>query len=123
MQSPFSLRVLICEHMLLHLPDHHQPRQHLVQGELVEQLGGVPDWRVGDTIPLGLKIEHVIPVLHRLRAFAQVELVQFDRTSERILVVFMLFIHLSVIVPLSLGRWGIVSQEHCSLLLASLDHV
>ena len=78
--------------MLLHLPDHHQPGEHLLQGEPVEQLGGVPHRRVRHAAPLRLQVEHVVPVLHGLRALGQVELVQLDGASQRVLAVLVLVV-------------------------------
>ena len=76
--------------------------------EPVQQLGRIPDWTVGNTAPLGLKIEHVVSVLRRLGALAEVELVELDRTSEGILVILVLLVHLPVLGLLALRRWWVV---------------
>ena len=76
--------------------------------EPVQQLGRIPDWTVRNTAPLRLEIEHVVPVLRRLWALAQVELVELDRTSEGILVILVLLVHLPVLRLLALRRWWVV---------------
>ena len=78
--------------MLLHLPDHHQPGEHLLEAEPVEQLGGIPHWGVRHTTALRLQVENVVPVLNRLRRLAQVELVQLDGASQRVLAVLVLVV-------------------------------
>ena len=74
----------------------------------VEQLSRIPDRTVRNTAPLGLKIEHVVSVLRRLRTLAQVELVELDRTSEGILVILVLLVHLPVLGLLALRRWWVI---------------
>ena len=76
--------------------------------EPVQQLCRIPDWTVRDTTSLRLKIEHVVPVLRRLRTLAEVELVQLDRTSEGVLVVLVLLVHLPVLGLLTLCRRWVV---------------
>ena len=88
--------------------------------EPVQQLGRIPDWTVGNTAPLRLKIEHVVPVLRRLRALAQVELVELDRTSEGILVILVLLVHLSVLGLLAFRRGWVISEQDGALLLPRL---
>ena len=80
--------------------------------EPVQQLCRIPDWTVRNTAPLRLKIEHVVSVLCRLRAFAEVELVELDRTSERILVILVLLVHLPVLGLLTLCRWWVVPVRY-----------
>ncbi len=109
--------------MLLHLPDHHKPGEHLLEGEPVEQLCGVPHWGVGHAAPLRLKVEHVVPVLDRLRSLAKVELVQLDGAPQGVLVVLVLLVHLPVIGPLTLGWRRVIAEEDSPLLLSRLDHV
>ena len=129
---------LVCQHVLLHLAHHKQSVQHLLHvepgqncenqqdigdkkvqhnimvdfEEPVQQLCRIPDWTIRDTTSLRLKIEHVVPVLRRLRTLAEVELVQLDRTSEGVLVVLVLLVHLPVLRLLALGRRWVVPMRH-----------
>lgn len=49
------------------LPHHENARQHGVQGSRVYWECGVPHGAIGNTGALGLKVEHIIPLLHTFR--------------------------------------------------------
>ena len=86
----------------------------------VQQLGGIPDWTVRDTASLWLKVEHVVSVLRRLWTLAQVELVELDGTAERVLVILVLLVHLSVLGLLAFRRGWVISEQDGALLLPRL---
>ena len=138
-----KLGCLVGQHVLLHLAHHQQPVQHLLHVEPVgnghqfeeryrkktpfidfnkpvQQLGGIPDWTVRDTASLWLKVEHVVSVLRRLWTLAQVELVELDGTAERVLVILVLLVHLSVLGLLAFRRGWVISEQDGALLLPRL---
>lgn len=71
---------------------HLNAVQHLAQGFLAEGLRRVPDGRVGHAGPLRLQVEHVVARLHALGTLGQVELVQLNRTPQRVLLVLLLLV-------------------------------
>merc|ERR1719341_2458974 len=111
---------LVRQHVLLHLPHHQQPGQHLLHAEPVKELCRVPDWRVRHTATLRLQVEHVVTVLGRLGTLGEVELVQLDGAPQGVVVVLVLLVHLPLLSLLSLCWRRIVPQEDCPLLLAWL---
>ena len=56
------------EHVLLDLPDHEEPAEHLVQLVRVQRRPAEPDGALGAAGSLWLRVEHVVAVLHVLRA-------------------------------------------------------
>ena len=67
-----------------------------------------------------MKVEHVVSVLCRLRTLAQVELVELDGTAERVLVILVLLVHLSVLGLLAFRRGWVISEQDGALLLPRL---
>lgn len=73
---------------------HLNAVQHLAQCLLAEGLRRVPDGGVGHAGPLRLQVEHVVARLDALGTFRQVELVQLNRTPQRVLLVLLLLVDL-----------------------------
>lgn len=73
---------------------HLNAVQHLAQGFLAEGLRRVPDGGVGHAGPLRLQVEHVVARLDALGTLGQVELVQLNRTPQRVLLVLLLLVDL-----------------------------
>lgn len=73
---------------------HLNAVQHLAQRFLAEGLRRVPDGGVGHAGSLRLQVEHVVARLDALGTLRQVELVQLNRTPQRVLLVLLLFVDL-----------------------------
>lgn len=73
---------------------HLNAVQHLAQRFLAEGLRRVPDGGVGHAGPLRLQVEHIVARLDALGTFRQVELVQLNRTPQRVLLVLLLLVDL-----------------------------
>ena len=106
--------------MAINLRERYRKTPFIDFNKPVQQLGGIPDWTVRDTASLWLKVEHVVSVLCRLRTLAQVELVELDGTAERVLVILVLLVHLSVLGLLAFRRGWVISEQDGALLLPRL---
>lgn len=62
------LRPSVCPRLEMQLSDGEDAGQHGLHGTVVQRGGGEPQWAVGDTAALGVKVEQVGALLDRLRA-------------------------------------------------------